>query len=150
MSVCTFLAADYPLPEVVSEKEYPLEIDIDAGTIWDGDADDNFCLLPFDHVQEYSERAYGVCLEWAYYTRGRAEQIISYIEDLLKKTDCVELWHVWLMDGDEARPIIRRCTVPWSGLLAEDIQELCEAEVWDRADKRNPMRPSFYCLTVTR
>ena len=46
MSVCTFLASDYPLPEVAPAQEYPLEINIDSATIYDGGADDNYFLLP--------------------------------------------------------------------------------------------------------
>ena len=46
MSVCTFLASDSPLSEVASTQEYPLEINIDTGTIYDGGADDNYFLLP--------------------------------------------------------------------------------------------------------
>ena len=33
MSVCTFIASDSPLREVSPEKEYPLEINLDNGTI---------------------------------------------------------------------------------------------------------------------
>ena len=41
MSVCKFIAADIPLPEVKPPKEYPVHIDIDKGIIEDGGADDN-------------------------------------------------------------------------------------------------------------
>ena len=44
MSVCTFIAADCPLKEVSPEKEYPLHINIDEGTIEDDGADDNYFL----------------------------------------------------------------------------------------------------------
>ena len=36
MSVCTFIASDYPLPEAAPAQEYPMEINIDAGMIYDG------------------------------------------------------------------------------------------------------------------
>jgi hypothetical protein len=40
MSVCTFIASDSPLREISPSKEYPLEINLDTGTINDGNADD--------------------------------------------------------------------------------------------------------------
>ena len=50
MSVCTFLASDYPLPEVFPIQDYPIEINIDTGEIHDGGADDNYFLLNFRDV----------------------------------------------------------------------------------------------------
>jgi hypothetical protein len=50
MSVCTFMAADCPLDEVRPSKKYPLEIDLDKGTIYDSDADDIFCLCKFRDI----------------------------------------------------------------------------------------------------
>ena len=97
MSACRFIASDYPLPEVAPEKEYPLEINIDTGTIYDGGADDNFFLYSFLDVSDYTNKKYGVSLEWDY-TDGRAEQILKYMRDALEKTEEIELWHVWLGD----------------------------------------------------
>lgn len=62
MSVCTFFASDYLLPEVAPTREYPLEINIDTGTIYDGAADDNFFLHSFPEVQNYTDKKYGVWL----------------------------------------------------------------------------------------
>ena len=39
MSVCTFIASDYPLPEVAPAQKYPMEINIDTGMIYDGGMD---------------------------------------------------------------------------------------------------------------
>ena len=60
MSVCTFLASDYPLQEVVPAQEYPLEINLDHETIYDGGADDSFYLLNFGDVQSYADKKYGI------------------------------------------------------------------------------------------
>ena len=149
MSVCTFLAADVALQEVAPTKEYPLQIDIDNGKIYDGDADDNFFLNIFEDVQSYTDKKYGVCLEWAYYTDGRAEQILEYIKDVLQSTDSVEIWHVWLMDYYEydERPVIRKNTMSINELTINEIKELDKAEIWNNQDSN---RPSFYCLKVTR
>jgi len=78
MSVCTFIASDFPLPQVAPSQEYPLEINIDEGTIYDGGADDNFFLHTFEDVQSYTDKKYGVWLEW-HYTDGRAEKILKYM-----------------------------------------------------------------------
>ena len=66
MSVCRLIAADIPLPEWRPSQEYPLEINIDEGTIYDGGADDNFFLHHFPYAEDYTGRAYGVSLEWNY------------------------------------------------------------------------------------
>ena len=45
MSNCVFIAADSPLPEVTPSQDYPLHIDLDTGTIFDGGADDNYEMI---------------------------------------------------------------------------------------------------------
>jgi hypothetical protein len=150
MSVCTFIAADTPLQEVAPSKEYPVHIDIDKGIIDDGGADDNFFLFAFRDVQDYTDKKYGVYLEWNY-TDGRAEQILKYIRAALEKTELVELGHVWLMDyyEFEDRPYVHRRTVSAAELTAGHIREIDGAEIWNKPDKMYPERPSFYCLTIT-
>jgi len=151
VSVCTFIAADIPLQEVTPSKEYPLHIDLDKGIIDDGGADDNFCLLSFYDVQDYTDKKYGVCLEW-HYTDGRAEQILKYIRTVLEKTELVELWHVWLMDYCEYEdsPVIHKRTISIGDITIRDIYELDNADIWNSPDKNIPSRPSFYCLKITR
>ena len=87
MSQCIFIAADTPLPEVTPPQDYPLHIDLDAGTIFDGGADDNYFLLPFDEVDLYCEKKYGVYLELPQFTNGRAEQMIADIRAALMQCD---------------------------------------------------------------
>ncbi len=144
MSVCTFLASDVPLPEVRPSREYPLKIDLDSGTIYDGGADDNFFLLPFQNLLPYTERQYGVCLEWRF-TEGRAEALLQYMRDQLQDTDSLEFWHVWLIDywEYEDRPVMHRYSASIDELTPEDLRELSSKEIWT-----NPDRPSFYCLTI--
>ena len=151
MSVCRLIAADIPLPEWVPSQDYPLEINVDTGTIYDGGADDNFFLHHFPYTEDYTDRTHGVSLEWNY-TDGRAQQITNYIRDALGETNTVELWRVWLMDyyEFEERPCIHQKTVSIQDLTPEHIKELDQAEIWNTPDKRYPDRPSFYCLTVTR
>lgn len=152
MSLCTFLASYYPMPEVAPCKDDPLHIDIDKGTIYDGDADDNFFLHSFESVKDYTDKEYGVSLEWAYYTEGRAKRILDYIRDVLEHTDSVELWRVRLMDyyEYEERPVIHKRTITFNDLKVEDIKEIDDLEIWDKADKYYPDRPSFYQLIIKR
>lgn len=150
MSVCTFIAANCPLDEVRPSKKYPLKINVDEGTIFDGDADDNFSLYEFRDVTDYADKEHGVYLEWAYFTEGRAKLILKYIADVLSRTDTVEVWHVWLNGGyyeyDE-RPIIKRRTLHIDEVAAEDIREITDAEIWSNV---NSIRPIHYCLEILK
>ena len=151
MSVCRFIASDMPLAEFKPSQEYPYHVNIDEGTIYDGGADDNYFLFFFKDVDLYTEREYGVYLEWDY-TDGRARQIIEYIKKALEESESVEFWSVWLMDyyEYEDRPYIHRTEISFDELTVEDIKEINDAEIWNKSDKMNPERPSYYCLTITR
>lgn len=151
MSVCKFIAADIPLAEFAPSQDYPLHINIDNGTIYDGSADDNYFLTFFATPEDYTDKNYAVSLEWNY-TDGRAKQIVSYIKTALQETDTVEFWHVWLMDyyEFEDRPFIHRDTISINELTVEHIRALDHAAIWNTPDKMYPERPSFYCLTITK
>ena len=151
MSVCKFLAADIPLQEVRPLKDYLVHIDIDRGIIDDGGADDNFLLLSFSDIGDYTNKKHGVYLEWNY-TDGRAEQILEYIKENLKKIEEVELWHVWLMDYYEYEdsPVIHKRTISIKEMTIKDIREWDNAEIWNKPDKQLPGRPSFYRMLITR
>lgn len=152
MSICTFIASDSPLREVAPHKVYPLTINLDEGVVYDGGADDNFWLHAFKDVQSYTDKKYGVRLEWYYFTVERAKEILEYINDALDYDTTIEIWHVWLKDyyEYEESPVIQKCTVPFSDVTVDDIREVDRAEVWNNPDKRYPGRPSFYCLTIER
>ena len=151
MSTCRFIASDMPLAEFTPSQEYPVHIDIDKGTMDDGGAKDNYYLLTFDNVRDYTDKDYGVYLEWNY-TEGRARQIVEYIKTALQETDSIEFWNVWLMDcyEYEDRPFIHRKAIPIKELTTEHIEEINNAINWNTPDKMYPERPSFYCLTITR
>ena len=130
MSVCTFIAADIPLQEVTPSKDYPVHIDIDNGIVDDGGADDNYFLLTFHDVFDYTDKKYGVYLEW-YYTDGRAEQILKYMRAALEKTEQIELWHVWLGDYYEYEdsPVIHKRTISIREMTIQDIKEIDDADI---------------------
>ncbi len=149
MSVCTLLAANDPLPKVIPEKEYPVYYNVDTNIIDDGGADDNYCLLPFEDVKSYSDKQYGVSLEWEYFTEGRGKRIIDYINEALLYTDSVEIWHVWLSDYWEydERPFIHKEQKTIDKLTVEDIKRIDDALIWD---KQGDKRPHFYCIEITK
>jgi len=152
MSMCTFIASDYPMPEVAPSEDYPFYVNIDKGIIYDGDADDNFFLYSFEDVRSYTDKKYGVSLEWGYYTEGRARMILDYIKELFERTNSVEIWKVWLMDYYELedRPVIHKRKITLSELTIEDIKEIDAAEIWNKPDKYYPERPSFYQLIIQK
>lgn len=153
MSVCTFIVADCDLPEVIAPDNYPVHIDVNKGTVYDGDADDNIRLLAFRDADLYSSKKYGVLLEWNYYTEGRANKLISYIKEILQYTDTVELQHVWIDGGCweyEERPVMHKKTINIADLTTVDIKELSNAEIWNKPDKTYPNRPAFYCLVISK
>ncbi len=150
MSACRFIASDSPLIEFAPSQDYPLEINIDNGTIYDGGADDNYFLNFFESVKDYTDKNYGVYLEWNY-TDGRAKQIIEYIKTALRKSNSIEFWHVWLDCYEfENRPFVHKKTISIDELTTEYIKEIDSAAIWNTPDKMYPERPSFYCLTITR
>ena len=149
MSVCVFIAADCPLPEVRPTENYPLHINIDTNAVYDGGEDDNFFLLPFDDVNIYCEKKFGAYLELPLYTDGRARQIIDYIKSALRQTESIELWNVWLLGYWEYddRPYIHKKIVSINDLTVTDIKEINDAENWNNKDHN---RPSFYCLEIVQ
>lgn len=151
MSVCTFIASNCPLKEVAPEKEYSIEINLDSGIIDDGGADDNFFLLRFNDVSDYTDMKYGVYLEWDY-TDGRAEQIIKYMRAALEETEQLEFWHVWLTDyyEYEDRPVMHKRNISIGEMTIQDIKEIDSADIWNKPDKQLPNRPSFYRLNITK
>lgn len=149
MSTCIFIASDAPLALYSPPRDYPINIDVDKGVIDDGGADDNYFLFPFKNVSDYTDKKYGVCVEWTY-TDGRAERIVEYIKYALLSSDSIELWRVWLMDYCEYEdsPVIHNKRVSKDELTTDHIREIDNANIWNTPDKRYPERPSFYCLTV--
>ena len=133
MSACIFFASDAPLPEVFPPPEYDyLAINVDDGTIGDGGADDNFALRTYPDSFLYTDKAFAVCLDWAYYTEGRARQLIDYIGS------------AYLFDE---RPVVHRAAVRFDEFVVDDLRELGETDLWNNKETN---RLSFYCLTVTR
>ena len=148
MSKCVFIASDCPLREVRPSQNYPHHFNVNTGVIYDSGADDDYFLLPFNEVDIYCKKKYGMSLELDRYTEGRAKQIIDYIKEALTQTDSVELWNVYLIGywEFEDRPFIHKRTIRIDELTVADIQEINGAVNWNNKDKN---RPSFYCIEIT-
>ncbi len=136
MSVCIFLASDSPLKTHSPSKEYPLEINVDTGEVFDGGADDNFFLYDFSDVQSCSDKKFGVCLEWNY-TDGRCEKLIDYIKDALTDAETAELWKIWngyYYEYDES-PVIHKKIVSVSDLSLELVKQLVDSDIFNKPTK---------------
>ena len=134
MSVCTFFASDLLLPRV------------------DRREGGEFGIFPLRLAPAPCERPFAAELEAPELSIESAERILFYIQNLLKSAESVELWRVWLMDywEFEDRPYMHTSVCRFRDLTEEQIIALDRAEVWNKPDKNNPERPSFYRLIVTR
>jgi len=133
MSVCTFLASDHPLPRIERREQE------DVG------------LFPIAPVPLPCEMRYAAAVEGEE-TEQAAAQLLERIRAALRQAEAVELWRVWLMDywEFEDRPYLHTSVCRFSDLTLGDILGVAAAEVWNKPDKANPERPSFYRLIVTR
>ncbi len=147
MGVCTFIAADWPLPTLGPSTKYFMDFSGTQTPALDDDTDDTYRLYPFQGPRPYTDMEYAVVLDWPRYTKGRALQIIEHIKYVLQYTDCVELWHVFL--GSEQPPIVQKAEVPIDELLPQDLQELDSKEFWT-APVHFTDAPTFSCLKVIR
>ena len=145
-------ASHFPLTEFASSQDYPIEINVDNGTIYDGGADDNYFLIPFLNVADYTDKKYGVYLEWDY-TDGRAKQFIEYIKTALQKSNMLlnsGMSGPWTIMNLRTDLSFTEKQSPFDELTKEHIKEIDNAVIWNTPDKMYPERPSFYCLTITR
>ena len=128
MSVLTYIASNYSLPEKHYPEDFCVHFNLDTDVIDDGGRDDSFELIPcmnYDGV--FTEKKYAMALEWHYYTDRRAEQVIQIIGENLCHTNEVEICHLW-MNGCE-KPIIRAQTIPLDELTPEKLRKLLENDV---------------------
>lgn len=102
MSFCTYMASDKPLPE----SDY---------------------LWPLSRGGEdiYTEKVYvaQIVPDLDDLSGG-----LSYIQNHMKATEELELWHIW--QGVESEPVIRSQTVPVGELTAEQLSELRSKDVF--------------------
>lgn len=127
-------------PNVILWSDTKIVFDTDAGTVDDGNFDDDFAILRLSDATEdvYTEKKYRAYIEWRC-TAGRAQNVIDYIHNQLELTDEIELWHIWM--GNEDRPRIRKRTIPIDELTPDDVIELEAMDILS-----DP--PTQYCLVI--
>lgn len=118
---------DRDKPKMLLYMDREIRINTDTEEIEDGNFDDDFAIRPFSPLEAFgihTEKPYCAELEWFRYTKGRAENIISYIKEHLQKAEELEIWHVWLDDAET--PVFKRREILLSELTAEMLQEIEE------------------------
>ena len=127
-------------PGVILWSDTKLIFDTDAGTVDDGDFDDDFNILELDAAADdvYTEKKYRAYLEWRC-TKGRAQKVIDYIREQLAHTGEIELWNIWM--GIEDRPRIRKRTLSIDELTPDGVIELEATDVLSEP-------PTQYCLVI--
>jgi hypothetical protein len=146
--VLLYSGVDRDEPDVILCSDAEVVVNVDKGTVFDGDAEDNFALYTLKDPQAYCDKPYAVYLEWNYYTEERAKRIIAYIKDVLKKTDCVEIWNVWL---DYDTPVVKTVTISIEELQPQDIKEIYDCDPWDNKSiisTYGPDTPICYCFRI--
>jgi len=105
------------------------DIDLVAGAEQCDGLDDDFSIRTLDCSTDdiYTDKEYRAVLAWDY-TAGRAEKVIQYVREHLKHTDELEIWHIWMGNGDY--PKIRKCTIGIDEFAPDDLKELSEMDVW--------------------
>ena len=121
---------DRDKPGVIMVSNRNVYIDIDTGTITDGDFDDDFNIwIPDNSLPLKSNKKYFAVLEWHRLTEGRAENIIKYISQSLENTDMIELCHIWLGAEDQYHHIKSK-VFTIDEFTSKDIIELDKANLW--------------------
>jgi len=139
---------DRDKPGVILASDREVVFNIDTGEIDDGALDDDFALLSAEGCDSVcTEKEYAVYLEWNYYTEGRAQRIIEYIKENLRRTDEVEIWRIWM--GTHERPLIRTTTIPISKLTPHDIQRLDNITLFSNLEEQFDL-PVQYRLVITK
>lgn len=120
---------DRDMPGMILWSDVEIVIDTDTGAMTDGDYDDDFAIWEIDRSMEsvHTEKKYCASIEWGRCTAGRAARVIEYIRAQLKKSEEIELWHIWMNDGYLARRESK--TIPIDALRSEDIVTLVESDV---------------------
>ena len=108
------------------------------------DFDDDFSLLEMDYdLKKYSNKKFGVYIEWSFPTNSKAQNVAKYIQKILEETDNVEIWCVWLSESKP--PLIKTTTIKSDELEAKHIMVLANADIWNNTDDEVP---TYYCLNV--
>lgn len=145
VKVADFLLADdfdRDKPNVILIADREVNINVDDGTITDGDFDDDFSVwLPDDPHDLPTDKKYCAFFDCVRYTDGRGAQFIDYLKQLLQTAGQIELWHVWL--GSEP-PIMQQITdISINELTADCLRDFLKTDVAFSTD-------TAFCLRISR
>ena len=129
-------------PGVLLWSGVEITIDTEYNTIYDGDLDDDFAILELDDTTEdiFTRKRYRVFIEWNY-SRGRAEKVISYIQDHLEQADEIELWQAWLGSGADTRVV--KYPIRLEDLTPEVLEKIDSIMARGEA-------PDQYCFVISK
>ena len=109
------------------KKDVLLWSDLEGLSAHESFADD-FAILPVEKALDfYTEKPYCAILEWEY-TSARAEQILAYVQQQLKDTNELELWHIWMAEAYPPRFNKRRIAA--NALTVSDLAQLNALTLW--------------------
>jgi len=125
-------------PDVILWSDTEIVIDADGGGL-----DDDFSIFKLSDETEdvYTEKKYRAYVEWAICTKGRCQKLIDYIREQLTHTDEIELWNIWMGNGD--RPHIKKRTISIDELTPDEVIDLEGKDVLSEL-------PTQYCFVITR
>lgn len=130
MSVCSFIATNYEMPEIHSKAKYitvkeaielgiePHELvpwekmDLNAQVLFvENEEDLNELVIKKDSyydVSKYSSHPFLYEVSFIY-TELRAKQLLEYLKENIREGQLLELWRVWIDDDDNEKniPFIR-------------------------------------------
>lgn len=96
MSHCVFVAADAPLPEVTPSQDYPLYIDLDTGTIFDGERMTIIACCPLTRWIYTARRNTEFILDFLNLPMDGSSKLLLICSTALMQAGSVEIWDVWL------------------------------------------------------
>lgn len=119
-----------------------IHIDLDNGTIDDGNFDDDYSVMSIRPGCRdiHSERKYQSQIE-CIWSISRAERILTLISELLENTDVVEFWHIYMDDGEKPEIIYYNANV--DEFTPQDLIEISNLSTYDK-------RAIHHCVRIMK
>lgn len=122
---------DKDKPGVILVSDRDIVVDVDNGTITDGDFDDDFGIYLTEKTNGMTtDKMYSAVFEIIRCTPARAEKFIEYLKDQLKTTSEIELHHAWVDNEPERKTEMVKISI--DDLTATDIQNLIDKDVFGK------------------
>lgn len=104
----------------------------ETGVLEDSGFADDISIIKMDEKTDdiRTEKKYCAILEWPNYTYERAQYLITYMKEHLRRASEIELWHIW-MGQSYPPPQIHKKHIRVEELTASDIEKLMEYPVYE-------------------